>query len=111
MGIACSLMVSTVAFADFVDGGEWHYGVGWTGTYGYSNYHHPTRSHTATVKMGNMKTVNTKAQVFGQKHLLPKSHQLAWNISMVLICTEISFPQTMKLRENDYHAQKCLIVG
>ncbi|MGQ7483370.1 lactococcin 972 family bacteriocin [Streptococcus suis] len=48
--IACSLMVSTVAFADFVDGGEWHYGVGWTGTYGYSNYHHPTRSHTTTVK-------------------------------------------------------------
>ncbi len=52
LGIACSLMVSTVAFADFVDGGEWHYGVGWTGTYGYSNYHHPTRSHTATVKNG-----------------------------------------------------------
>lgn len=51
--LASSLVASTVVFADYVDGGEWHYGVGWTGTYGYSNYHHPSRSHTATVRNGN----------------------------------------------------------
>lgn len=29
------------------------YGVGWTGTFGYSDYLHNGRSHTSTVKNGN----------------------------------------------------------
>lgn len=50
--LLCSLLLPATVFAAFVDGGEWHYGVGWTGTYGYSNYYHGSRSHTATVKNG-----------------------------------------------------------
>lgn len=58
-----SLTTTALVLADFVDGGEWHYGVGWTGTYGYSNYHHPTLSHTATVKNGPH--VNSQRQPAG----------------------------------------------
>lgn len=58
--MAGGLLVSTNVFAAFVDGGEWHYGVGWTGTYGYSNYLHHGRSHTATVKNGNQVSTDRK---------------------------------------------------
>lgn len=57
------LLVSGTAFAASVAGGTWHYGVGYTGTYGYSNYYHPSRSHTASVKQG--KLVNTQRQGAG----------------------------------------------
>ncbi|MBD9367022.1 lactococcin 972 family bacteriocin [Leuconostoc mesenteroides] len=33
-----------------VGGGVWNFGVGYTGTYGYSNYYHPSRSHMAQVE-------------------------------------------------------------
>lgn len=54
------LFVSGTAFAASVAGGTWHYGVGYTGTYGYSNYYHPSRSHTASVKQGQL--VNSQRQ-------------------------------------------------
>ncbi|EGE53998.1 lactococcin 972 family bacteriocin [Streptococcus parauberis] len=41
------MLISGTVLAASVDGETWHYGVGYTGTYGYSNYHHPNRSHTA----------------------------------------------------------------
>lgn len=46
------ILATTNALAVWVDGGQWNYGVGWTGTFGYSDYLHSTRSHTATVKHG-----------------------------------------------------------
>ena len=48
----CGILANTNALAEWVDGGQWNYGVGWTGTFGYSDYLHSTRSHTATVKHG-----------------------------------------------------------
>lgn len=57
-GIVCfavifgSFAVSSVALAAWVGGGTWNYGVGYLGTYGYSNYHHSSKRHTATVKNG-----------------------------------------------------------
>ena len=50
--MVCSILATTNALAVWVDGGQWNYGVGWTGTFGYSDYLHSTRSHTATVKHG-----------------------------------------------------------
>lgn len=57
------LLYSGTTFAASVAGGTWNYGVGYTGTYGYSNYHHPSRSHTASVKNG--KLVNSQRQGAG----------------------------------------------
>ncbi len=51
-----SFVVPTVALAADVGGREWHYGVGYTGTYGYSNYYHETKKHSATVS-SDTKTV------------------------------------------------------
>ncbi|MBA5813371.1 lactococcin 972 family bacteriocin [Leuconostoc lactis] len=53
LGVLVTFAVPTVAAAAQVGGGTWYFGVGYTGTYGYSNYHHPSRSHTATVQDGN----------------------------------------------------------
>ena len=50
--MVCGILATTNALAEWVDGGQWNYGVGWTGTFGYSDYLHSTRSHTATVKNG-----------------------------------------------------------
>ena len=50
--MVCGILATTNALAVWVDGGQWNYGVGWTGTFGYSDYLHSTRSHTATVKHG-----------------------------------------------------------
>ena len=50
--MACGLLATTNVLAVWVGGGQWNYGVGWTGTFGYSDYLHSTRSHTATVKHG-----------------------------------------------------------
>ena len=50
--MVCGILATTNALAVWVDGGQWNYGVGWTGTFGYSDYLHSTRSHTATVKDG-----------------------------------------------------------
>lgn len=50
--MVCGILATTNALAVQVDGGQWNYGVGWTGTFGYSDYLHSTRSHTATVKHG-----------------------------------------------------------
>ena len=50
--MVCGILATTNALAVWVDGGQWNYGVGWTGTVGYSDYLHSTRSHTATVKHG-----------------------------------------------------------
>ena len=50
--MVCGILATTNALAVWVDGGQWDYGVGWTGTFGYSDYLHSTRSHTATVKHG-----------------------------------------------------------
>ncbi|MFR7346251.1 lactococcin 972 family bacteriocin [Streptococcus pneumoniae] len=51
--MVCSILASTSVLAVWVDGGQWNYGVGWSGNFGYSDYLHFTRSHTATVKDGN----------------------------------------------------------
>lgn len=51
--MVCGILATTNALAVWVEGGQWNYGVGWTGTFGYSDYLHSTRSHTATVKDGN----------------------------------------------------------
>ena len=51
--MVCSILATTNALAVWVDGGQWNYGVGWTGTFGYSDYLHSTRSHTATVRHGS----------------------------------------------------------
>lgn len=62
--VAVALLVSIIGagsvFAASVSGGTWHYGVGFTGTYGYSNYHHPSRSHTASVKNGQTGYINSQ---------------------------------------------------
>ena len=50
--MVCGILATTNALAEWVDGGQWNYGVGWTGTFGYSDYLHSTRSQTATVKHG-----------------------------------------------------------
>ena len=50
--MVCGILATTNALAVWVDGGQWNYGVGWTETFGYSDYLHSTRSHTATVKHG-----------------------------------------------------------
>lgn len=50
--MVCGILATTNALAVWVDGGQQNYGVGWTGTFGYSDYLHSTRSHTATVKHG-----------------------------------------------------------
>lgn len=50
--MVCGILATTNALAVWVDGGQWNYGVGWTGTFGYSDYLYSTRSHTATVKHG-----------------------------------------------------------
>ena len=51
--MVCGILATTNALAELVDGGQWNYGVGWTGTFGYSDYLHSTRSHTATVRHGS----------------------------------------------------------
>ena len=51
--MVCGILATTNALAEWVDGGQWNYGVGWTGTFGYSDYLHSTRSHTATVRHGS----------------------------------------------------------
>ncbi|HEU3317172.1 TPA: lactococcin 972 family bacteriocin [Streptococcus pneumoniae] len=51
--MVCSILASTSVLAVWVDGGQWNSGVGWSGNFGYSDYLHSTRSHTATVKDGN----------------------------------------------------------
>ena len=51
--MACGLLATTNVLAVWVGGGQWNYGVGWTGTFGYSDYLHSTRSHTATVRHGS----------------------------------------------------------
>lgn len=48
--LVVSLASPIVAFAANVGGGTWNYGVGWTGTFGYSNYHHATRFHGSAIK-------------------------------------------------------------
>ena len=50
--MVCGILATTNALAVWVEGGQWNYGVGWTGSFGYSDYLHSTRSHTATVKHG-----------------------------------------------------------
>ena len=50
--MVCGILATTNALAVWVEGGQWNYGVGWTGTFGYSDYLHSTRSHTETVKHG-----------------------------------------------------------
>lgn len=50
--MVCGILATTNALAVWVEGGQWNYGVGWTGTFGYSDYLHSTRSHTATVRHG-----------------------------------------------------------
>ena len=50
--MVCGILATTNALAVWVEGGQWNYGVGWTGTFGYSDYLHSARSHTATVKHG-----------------------------------------------------------
>lgn len=61
--LSLALISTSSALAASVDGGTWHYGVGYTGTYGYSNYHHPDYSHTASVY--NDKTEITNRQRAG----------------------------------------------
>lgn len=48
--------IPTAAMAANVGGGEWHFGVGWTGTYGYSNYLHHGKWHSATVRNGEQES-------------------------------------------------------
>lgn len=40
--MVCGILATTNALAEWVDGGQWNYGVGWTGTFGYSDYLHST---------------------------------------------------------------------
>lgn len=60
--IGCSLGISTVALAAtaYPDGGTWNYGVGWNGTFGYSDYFHPSRSHTSSVRNTNTGVTNSQ---------------------------------------------------
>ena len=47
--------ISGVALAasQFVGGGQWNYGIGWTGNFGYSDYYHSTKKHSATTVWGS----------------------------------------------------------
>ena len=60
--IGCGLGFSTVALAATAspDGGTWNYGVGWSATFGYSDYLHPSRSHTASVRNGETGVTNSQ---------------------------------------------------
>lgn len=50
---ATGLAVSGSALAASVGGGTWNYGVGWSGTFGYSDYLHNTKKHSASVENGS----------------------------------------------------------
>lgn len=69
--MVCGILATTNALAVWVEGGQWNYGVGWTGTFGYSDYLHSTRYHTATVR-------------HGLELPSPRFRQQEWNISMDL---------------------------
>ncbi len=40
--------------------GRLNYGVGWSATFGYSDYLHPSRSHTASVRNGETGVTNSQ---------------------------------------------------
>lgn len=56
--VLLALAVPTAVLAASVGGGTWNYGVGYTGTYGYSNYYHPSRLHSGTVVNGKKKVID-----------------------------------------------------
>lgn len=63
MALFCTLFALSVITvgvgAVSTGGGTWNYGVGVTGS--YSDYLHPTRVHTATVKRSDMKPSMARA--------------------------------------------------
>lgn len=63
--LSLGLLTTGAVFAVSVAGGTWNYGVGYTGTYGYSNYHHPSRSHTASVRNGATGITNSQRAAAG----------------------------------------------
>lgn len=63
--LCISFIGTSTALAVSVAGGTWNYGVGYTGTYGYSNYHHPSRSHTASVRNGQTGVINSQRAAAG----------------------------------------------
>lgn len=42
-------VLGTTAFAASVGGGTWNYGIGITGTFGYSDYYHAKNTHSSSV--------------------------------------------------------------
>jgi len=49
--VLASVSVVINATTEYPDGGQWHYGVGTTGS--FSDYYHEHRKHSSTVTYGN----------------------------------------------------------
>lgn len=82
--MVCSILASTSVLAVWVDGGQWNYGVGWSGNFGYSDYLHSTRYHTATVRHGGRTSKDYAKPEAWARASSPRFHQREWNISMDL---------------------------
>lgn len=82
--MVCGILATTNALAVWVEGGQWNYGVGWTGTFGYSDYLHSTRYHTATVRHGVEPLRIMQNLRHGLELPSPRFRQQEWNISMDL---------------------------
>ncbi|WP_314208712.1 lactococcin 972 family bacteriocin [Vagococcus salmoninarum] len=63
---------TSVVLAAEVGGGTWNYGVGWSGTFGYSNYYHGTKTHSASVESNGSINSQTKKKAEWAKTSITK---------------------------------------
>ncbi|MDQ8758858.1 lactococcin 972 family bacteriocin [Streptococcus ruminantium] len=56
------LTIPVVVLAVEVGGGYWNYGVGWTGTFGYSDYLHNSKPHRSAIKFDGQVVASSRAQ-------------------------------------------------
>ncbi|MDR1522104.1 MAG: lactococcin 972 family bacteriocin [Streptococcaceae bacterium] len=81
--ILCSFAFSTYVLAVSVGGGEWNYGVGWSGNFGFSDYLHGSKQHSASVKRGDvLQRAESAPGVWAQAklfHFPPTRMEFFWN--------------------------------
>lgn len=65
LALVVGIGLSAKALAVSVAGGTWNYGVGWNGTFGFSYYHHPSRSHKASVRNSQSGYTNSQRAAAG----------------------------------------------
>ncbi|MDR1473171.1 MAG: lactococcin 972 family bacteriocin [Lactobacillales bacterium] len=83
LSILSGFAFSGFVLADSVGGGEWNYGIGWSGNFGFSDYFHGSNRHSASVKRGDdlQRAVNNpgawaQAKLF---HFPPTRMDFFWN--------------------------------